>query len=616
MAYTGIVNISNGGTGSKTKFGAQKNLGLSSYVFMANNATVPYTVNGAGSDWVHNSCSTHLAGPVDYSNIKLVYSNWYMFGNGEYQGNYDMYIRCSINYPEGSSTFIPVLFNGQRDVFVSKNFGNVISDPLPLVINANTRFKVYTRRTAADGGVGGSYAALTSTSGRTFRQDGFFSSKDPAEDCTLGVGIAYGAKLLTPTINDGTGAITSVGVDPNAKGIGYVNAYNFSGNTTINSNVITNITYTTNNNLLTSTTYIGNGATITGAGIPGGTFVNFKSLTTLTLNQNATATATNVPLQATNGGTIIQAYYGPAGANQPGSLYPGTGFGGFGNIASNQVGTITVTGGGTLHSSANPPIIVTAGSGKPASGFGSDTASYGPSCIVGIPAVPTPSLLIMGHSNVAGYGSADGGGTINGSHGWLEQLMEGSYGMMKLASPGLSSAGWLANSTNQKALLSFLVSKNINITHAIAMYENNDFTTNVNSNVVTAVQGYMSAINNYLKTVSPGISVGNVTVHPVMTGTYTTLSGQIPWSSNGNINYNFGGRVAQYNAAALAGTGQTNVDFMVDLATFVTDPVETNKWRIDAFGLGNAFTGDGTHFSPGVGIPFIVKFFTKPILTV
>lgn len=219
LTLTGTLGIANGGTGQTNYMQAQQALKTRNYVIASNNTEIPNNLYTNTNSVMHNA-TTHYPGLANYSCPRVKYVNWYSGTTSENQGGYDFYLRAG--WWDGFK-FTRLKFNGQVDVFVSKNYGEVWSDPdCSIRITSGKEFKVYTRRVAAE--VLGSYNHMTNTSGQTFRQDGLIQGSDPTVDYTMGAGIAYGATYLTPVISGG--AITSIPIDPNAKGINYTAGQN------------------------------------------------------------------------------------------------------------------------------------------------------------------------------------------------------------------------------------------------------------------------------------------------------------------------------------------------------------------------------------------------------
>lgn len=485
-------------------------------VAAANNCNLPYTYF-TDTSWVHNSWTTHTAGPAGYTQVRVTFANWIISVDSEVAGFYDFTLRAGLLY---NGTFYPFLFSGQRDVVLSKTFGHVTSDALTVSIPAGASFTVTNRRVATDLGAAGSYNVLTSTGGGAWQQSGIIAGTDISKDYTLGVGIAYGA-----TINQGSVTVTAGAV----------------------------------NNSMT----IANGG------------------------QNYTTGANVVP------------YYGPGGAGAPGALHPGTGFGAYTNASGGVTVNVSVYAGGAAHNAGNLPPFIIVGSNIAASGMGTPSACYGPSLITGLPGAAVPSVLGLGDSTMAGYGSSDLYGDIAANFGAYEQALANRYGIFKMAVGGEQAAGWLTNNTHMLAYIADLLNRGyLTITHTVIVLGINDFLTNVGISAATVT----SAINSIGAVARGwGSKVICTTILPANTGTFTTTGGQTPYNSN----YNLGGSVDTYNASILGGTGPTN-DGYIDIRTRCQDATVTTAWRVDAFGAGNAFTTDGIHPSNTVGIPYLV----------
>lgn len=483
---------------------AQQRLKSRNYVIAANNSEIPNNLF-TNANWVMHTATTHYPGPANYSCPRVKYVNWYLGTTSENQGNYDFYLRAG--WWDGFQ-FHRLKFNGQVDVLVSKTYGEVWSDPdCSIRITNGQPFKIYTRRVASDGGVAGSYNHITNTSGQTFRQDGLIQGADATVDYTMGATIAYGATYLTPVISGG--AITSIPIDPNNKGINY------------------------------------------------------------TAGQNAWC------------------YYGGAGANQPGSLYPGSGAlaGGFCNFTGNNGGTsttITLGSGGTGYSSGNPPICGCGGTGVAGTGFGTPTSGYGPSAIIAIPDRPVASTIVDGDSISAGFTSVDGAGDIRGAHGLWEQYLTGKTGVVKVAVSGETAVGRLTVQTRRNAFVQDIIDQGTQISHVIIALGANDFQTNLNSDAVSAIQGYVSNVRDIYRNM--GIpKIYGTTIIPSVTAGSSKVDQSIMTVKNAN--YNAGGKVLQYNSALVGGT--PSFDAVVDIASITRDATNTHLPRTDAYAPAN-----------------------------
>lgn len=71
------------------------------------------------------------------------------------------------------------------------------------------------------------YNVITSHGGTTVRADGLIATRNIADDCTMGVGFAYGGKTINPVIT-AAGVMTGVTIDPNNRGVNLVNPMNIA----------------------------------------------------------------------------------------------------------------------------------------------------------------------------------------------------------------------------------------------------------------------------------------------------------------------------------------------------------------------------------------------------
>lgn len=174
-------------------------------------------------NWVQNCWSKHKVGRGGATSIAPVYVNGLIATNAEYsQTFYDFIFNGGLYIPK-LDRFYQFTFNGGvPNPLVSRAWGMAVADEIMVDLEPGDEFYLTNRRIAADLGAAGSYNVLISTGGQTFRQDGSITGTDATKDYTLGVGVAYGARLLdSPDINDTTGAISAIRINPDYKGHNY-----------------------------------------------------------------------------------------------------------------------------------------------------------------------------------------------------------------------------------------------------------------------------------------------------------------------------------------------------------------------------------------------------------
>ncbi len=338
---------------------------------------------------------------------------------------------------------------------------------------------------------------------------------------------------------------------------------------------------------------------------------------------NGSGVMTSIPIDSANRGTGYSAgvnlaiWYGPAGVNQPASLYTGSGVTGYGSVSGGQLSSITVSTGGSGYTPGAPPQAFIGGTGTAATGFGTTTATYGPSLISGIPRYRRPSVLLIGDSITIGYGSVDAIGDLNASFGLYEQALVNRAGVTvhKMAVSGESAVGWVTTKTHQMNYMDAQIARGMRPTHVVIGLGVNDFLTNNNSTVISATQSYISTIADMWR--SRGAKIILTTIPPSNTTSsgsnkFTTLAEQSPTLVGGSsANYQAGGRVEQYNSALLSGAIAN--DGIIDISSYCRDATTTSSWRVDTYGGATAFcANDGIHPSVGCGIPYLVANMALP----
>ncbi len=515
--------------------------------FAANNTR--FSTNFANSsNWVQNCWTKHRTGPSGFSKgLYASFINGLMSTNSEQNAFYDFVLRAGIYVPS-LGKFVQGVFlsNSGTQVTLAKDWGTDTAY-FNIAIPPNTDFYITNRRVAADNGVAGTYSVLTTTAGRTFRADGIISGTNPADDFTLGVGIAYGAGVLAPVIN-ASGVITSIPIDPLRRGTGY------------------------------------------------------------------------------SGGLQLAPYYGGADINTVGANMEGTtSWSGYGNTSGGSISSVTTLGGGTGFNPNNPPSFHVGGTGTAATGFGSNTATWGPSAIFGEADSYITSVLLIGDSITAGYGSVDGAGDINGNFGIYERALNNRCGVLVDACSGNQAAGYTGNSTRRQAFYNYLKNLGVVVDKFAILLGTNDFVTNANSDVVTAVQSANSGIAATIQAVWSGADPILGTIPPVCTTTDggITTANQTVWQTGfgGTPNFAANGRVATYNTSVRNGTAFAAQRGFVDAAIMLSDSSAREKWRVagefplvsaTATAFANPETVGATpntmiHPSFNVGIPYGVN---------
>lgn len=494
MGDTIIFRRGRGGSGS----GSSANSAFTGKRLVANNCRLPTTFS-TSANWVQNCWTKHKSGPSGFS--KGIYASFVNCKNGtnsELDAAYDFILRSGI-YVNGKFTQGSWISNDSIDTTLAKEWGKdtVFFD---VAIPPNTEFYITNRRVATDGGAAGTYDVITNANGNTLRADGVIAGTNPAVDYTMGVGVAYGAKLGVPVIN-ASGVITSVPV--NAGGSGY------------------------------------------------------------------------------SGGTNIVSYFGGTNINTAGAIYEGTtNFSGNGNSSGGAVSSVTVSGGGTGFNQNNPPLFFVGGTGTASTGFGTNTASYGPFTIFGEADDVIISALFVGDS----FMNNELTGDPYGNNNIYERAVANRCGMQTDNVSGESSAGYDINSTKRFILYNYVKNLGLVYDKIVLALGVNDFNSNANSDVLTYVQSSITSIGNKFLAIFPNADIITTTIPPLTTTTDggITTANQTVWATGfgGTPNYAAGGRVTDYNIAIRNGTGITIQKGFVDIAALLADPTVPSKWRV------------------------------------
>lgn len=573
--------------------------------FAANNSNLPYTYN-TSSNWCHNSATTHITGPEAVTDPELFFTNGLLATNGEPDAYYDFTLRCGILY---NGVFYPAydaLNLGNRDASIAKTWGLGRYRVTGLTIPAATPFKVINRRVANDGAT-----ALQNVTGVTnattcvvtFSGGHSYLTGEQVAFATVGGttqlnGVTYTVRNPTATTIDLWNSANTAVINSTAYGV-----YTSGGTASRQYFVLASTSgIRARQDGSLGTTNSTNDFTL-GVGLAYGAVAGVPPITGGVITSGIPVTAGGTGYAA---GVSSDAWCGPAGVGAAGATQPGSGYSGAGNRTGAVITSITTTAGGTNYSAANPPIITLGGGGSNSFGTGNQ-ASYGPCLITGSVAGTKKGLIVLSDSNEAGYGAADGTGNLNGSHGAIEQRLNGLRGIWKLCRSGDSAAGWNANNTKRLALIDAVKATGVDIGDTFIGLAGNDFgggglsiaSVKTHVGVTIATMKAKGARKIFLKTMAPNTT---------STDAFITTANQTAF----NAAYGVGGDVLTYNSQLRANTSGLTYDGLLDVAIWLADSVDAWRWRTaGTFPLGavtgTAFTDDGPHYSKGVGIPYLVN---------
>ena len=232
-------------------------------------------------------------------------------------------------------------------------------------------------------------------------------------------------------------------------------------------------------------------------------------------------------------------------------------------------------------------------------GSGGNQQSHGPCVIAGTPATARTSILLLGDSIAAGYGSADSRGDIWRNFGIYARSMSNTYNVCNTAIPGLTAYACDYGYARSRALIASILKPQVVMICLGTNDVDQSITDSGSKTVTAALAGHLNSLATWWNT-NCGSKIWFGTILPrekSSTDGFTTLAGQ-------TIEPGFaaGGNADIINAALRANTIYPASSRLIDGRALVQDPGDNNKWRVDH----GALTNDGTHPSDAIGIPWVV----------
>lgn len=237
-------------------------------------------------------------------------------------------------------------------------------------------------------------------------------------------------------------------------------------------------------------------------------------------------------------------------------------------------------------------------------GAGGPTQTHGPCVIVGTPIEAKKSVLLIGDSIAAGFGSSDKRGDIRRNFGIYARALSGKANICNVAIPGLTAYACDYRYQRTRELIQSIVKPQI----VLICLGSNDVDQAVDDSKsktsLEALKGHLSSIASWWAT-HCGSEIWFGTILPPATpgNDRVTGRGQIP-----KPGFEMGGTADRINGLIRdrslfsAGAG------MIDGRALVQDSADPAKWRVDH----GALTDDGTHPNDGNGIPWIAEQLATP----
>lgn len=264
---------------------------------------------------------------------------------------------------------------------------------------------------------------------------------------------------------------------------------------------------------------------------------------------------------------------------------------GFGYIATTKNGGLAgwyQKQGGSHYS----PDTAVGPTGMGGYGAGGPVQLFGPSVITGTPVAPKTSVLLLGDSIAAGFGSSDKRGDIWRNFGIYARAMSKKYNVCNAAIPGLTAYACDYRYGRTRALIASMLKPQV----VLICLGTNDIDQKINDSgsktPVAALTGHLSNLASWWHD-NTGAAIWFGTLLPrVQPG------GEVQTVKPG---FEPGGNADQINAALRDKSLFPAMARVIDGRALVQDPVDAAKWRTD----NGPLTGDGTHPSDNNGIPWV-----------
>ncbi|MBC8008712.1 MAG: hypothetical protein H7067_01285 [Burkholderiales bacterium] len=274
----------------------------------------------------------------------------------------------------------------------------------------------------------------------------------------------------------------------------------------------------------------------------------------------------------------------------------GTGFSYIATVSGGKLATWYSQNGGSGYSQD----VWVGPSGMGGYGAGGLTQTHGPCVIAGTPVAARKSVLILGDSIAAGYGSTDGRGDIWRNFGIYARSLTKLYNVNNASKPGLTAYACDYRYTRTRELIKSILNPQV----VLLALGTNDIDQGINDSgsktVPNALKGHLASIASWWQT-NCGSEIWLSTMLPRVTiasGVQTVKPG-----------FEAGGNADQVNTALRANTVIPASTALIDGRALVQNPASPAIWRTDAGNL----TTDGTHPNDALGNYWISSRLVVPI---
>lgn len=272
----------------------------------------------------------------------------------------------------------------------------------------------------------------------------------------------------------------------------------------------------------------------------------------------------------------------------------GSGFSYIATVSNGSLSSWYTQNGGTGYSSdifVGPTAMGGYGAGGP-------KQTFGPSVIAGTPTTVKESVLLLGDSISAGYGSSDGRGDTRRNFGIYARAMSKKYNVCNAAIPGLTAYACDYRYSRTRRLIQSILNPQI----VLICLGTNDVDQRINDSgsktVVNALKGHLTNIATWWSTnCDSKVWIGTILPR-------VTISNGVQTPKTG---FTSGSDADQVNSAIRAGSLISGA-VVIDGRALVQDPANNSLWRTDH----GALTTDGTHPNDAPGIPWIAANISMP----